>query len=164
VCARLQAARQQDFILWQSPTAPHGTRGVEWIARLPEDSAMHTADRIRKLGFRRWYERALIESHAWLVTCVLGLILALAAVEIVAERSGTAQLLLGLGAGAVGVAFMMLGWHRYYALLILAERLSGSATCRQCGTYGTFTLVASGPQADEPVQETQEAMGSCGCG
>jgi hypothetical protein len=26
---------------------------------------------IGKLGFRKWYERRLIESHAWLITCFL---------------------------------------------------------------------------------------------
>ena len=36
---------------------------------------------IRKLGFRRWYERLLIEAHAWLVSCFLALVLAVALFE-----------------------------------------------------------------------------------
>ena len=36
---------------------------------------MPVADRICKLGFRRWYERQLIEAHGSLVTAFLGVIL-----------------------------------------------------------------------------------------
>ena len=35
---------------------------------------MTPADRIDKLGFRRWYERELIEGHAYLVTGFLSFI------------------------------------------------------------------------------------------
>ena len=35
---------------------------------------MSPADGIRKLGFRRWYERQLIESHAYFLTCFLCMI------------------------------------------------------------------------------------------
>ena len=39
------------------------------------------ADAIRKLGFKKWYERQLIESHVYLVTCFLCLILVVAVLE-----------------------------------------------------------------------------------
>ena len=36
---------------------------------------MSPADGIRQLGFRRWYERQLIESHAYFLTCFLCMIM-----------------------------------------------------------------------------------------
>ena len=42
---------------------------------------MTAADGIRKLGFRRWYERQLIESHVYLVTGFLSMIMVFACFE-----------------------------------------------------------------------------------
>ena len=42
---------------------------------------MELADDIRKRGFKKWYERQLIESHAYLVTCFLCMILVTALME-----------------------------------------------------------------------------------
>jgi len=42
---------------------------------------------IERYGFRRWYERQLYESHAYLVVGLIGLILMLAGVEVL----GTAE-------------------------------------------------------------------------
>jgi len=39
------------------------------------------AEGIRKTGFRRWYERQLIESHLYFVTAVLSLIVVGAGLE-----------------------------------------------------------------------------------
>jgi len=39
-------------------------------------------DRIRTHGFRHWYERQLIECHAWLVSCFLGMICAASGIEV----------------------------------------------------------------------------------
>ena len=44
---------------------------------------------IEKLGFKRWYERQLIESHAWLVSCILCSLAICAVLELVGFRRVT---------------------------------------------------------------------------
>lgn len=117
---------------------------------------MHTAEKIQKLGFRRWYERALIESHAYLVTCFLGMILAIAGIEVVGGRQGFGQMLVGIGVGALGIGVCLFSWPRYHKLLVLAEHLGAGATCRQCGNYASFRLIGAGSDATDPREQAQE--------
>jgi hypothetical protein len=109
---------------------------------------MRTVERIRKLGFRRWYERTLIESHAHLVTCFLGMVLAMAGVETIGTRQGLAQLIYGAAVGGGGIALTIFGWRRYHRLLMLAEHLGAGATCRACGTYAIFRLLSPAASTD----------------
>ncbi|MGH8742527.1 MAG: hypothetical protein ACREUN_16515, partial [Burkholderiales bacterium] len=44
---------------------------------------------IERMGFKRWYERQLLESHAWLVTCILSAFAICAALELVGVRFTT---------------------------------------------------------------------------
>lgn len=118
---------------------------------------MQTVARIRKLGFRRWYERTLIEAHAHLITCLLGMILAFAGIEMVGERSGLAHGLLGIGVGATGVALTIFGLQRYFRMISLAEHLGTRATCPACGTYAAFALLAGGPDEEHPSPDASEA-------
>lgn len=112
---------------------------------------MTIAERIQKLGFKRWYERTLIEGHAYLVTSFLGVILTFAGLELVGERGSAGGVTLGLVIGLAGVALVVFGTHRYFRILILAESLGGRATCPKCRTYAIFNVVASGPPtADKP--------------
>ena len=41
---------------------------------------------IEKMGFKRWYERQLLESHAWLVSCILCALAVCAVLELVGLR------------------------------------------------------------------------------
>lgn len=112
---------------------------------------MSPADDIRKLGFRRWYERQLIESHAWFITCFLCLILALACAEDLGLMAGGWKPLVRLGiiaaAGAVGVVAL----KRYRLLLDRAEYIAERSTCARCTTYGRIRIVGSSP-VTEPAQ------------
>ena len=105
---------------------------------------MNEAYAIRKLGFRRWYERQLIESHAWFVTCFLCLILALACAEDIELAAGGLEPLLMLltigAAGAVG----MLALKRYRQLLDRAEHIAEQSTCGRCATYGRLLVLGTG--------------------
>jgi hypothetical protein len=110
---------------------------------------MSPADGIRRLGFRRWYERQLIESHACFLTCFLCMILALACFEAVNLRSGgwrhVAMILLVFGAGAVGIAAL----KRYKSILDRAEHIAERSTCGSCEEYGRIRIVsANDPRAD----------------
>ena len=113
---------------------------------------MGAADRIRKLGFRRWYERALIEGHAYLVTSFLGMILAVASIELIGQRAGTEQTLLALTGGLIGTAVVLYGVRRYLRVIAFAESLGDHATCGQCRTYAAFSVLASGLPGAETVE------------
>lgn len=109
---------------------------------------MSIGDRIKKLGFIRWYERTLIESHAYLVSALLGMTLAFAGVELVGQHDTTGRILFGIGAIAAGSAILALSLHRYLRTLMLAVNLGAHATCRKCGAYARFDVLASGPNRD----------------
>lgn len=104
---------------------------------------MASLDRIRTDGFRRWYERQLIECHAWLVSWFLGVIVLVSGMELLGEKvaSRTPGLLLLLG----GLAVTLYSWKRYRLMLEVAERLGGQAACPSCNAYAKFAVMSSGP-------------------
>lgn len=106
---------------------------------------MGIADGIAKLGFRRWYERQLIESHLYLVTCFLCMIVVAACMEAFSLREPglkpALMLALTLAAGFAGIH----SWGRYQQLMVRAERLGDQSTCAGCKTYGSLRVTASGP-------------------
>jgi hypothetical protein len=99
------------------------------------------AQSIGRLGFRRWYERQLLESHAWLVTCLLCAFAALALIE---GLDFKAAFFTSLMRGAMAFAAGLLSWlalQRYAMMLVRANRLAEHATCAGCGTYGRFEVL-----------------------
>lgn len=102
---------------------------------------MGTADRIRKLGFRRWHERTLIEGHAYLVTGFLALVLAFGGFELLTAAEGAGALLTAVGLTTIGVLVCGFGLHRYFRMLVLAQNLGHRATCGQCQTYAAFNVL-----------------------
>jgi len=108
------------------------------------------ADGIRKFGFRRWYERALIEGHAFLASGFLGMILAFCGIEAMGDRGDGSSAMLALIAMAIGSYMTVSGLRRYRRILILASRLSSAATCASCHTYAAFSLKACGTPQHTP--------------
>jgi hypothetical protein len=102
-------------------------------------------ERIKKLGFARWYERTLIEAHAYLVSAFLGMILAFSGVELIGQHDRTGRILFGIGALIAGSAILAISVHRYLRTLMLAVNMGEHATCRQCNAYAAFNVLASGP-------------------
>ena len=103
---------------------------------------MEPADSIRKLGFSRWYERRLIEGHAWLISAVLCALTIAACLEELLSRATLERLLgYGLVAAAAG-AVTIHGLVRYQQILMEAEMLGAHATCSRCGIYARFKLVS----------------------
>ena len=103
---------------------------------------MASLDRIRTHGFRRWYERQLIECHAWLVSWFLGVIVLVSGLEVAGTATTRlAGVLLLLGGSAV----TLYSWKRYHLLLEVAERLGEQAVCPGCQAYGKFKVESSGP-------------------
>ncbi|MBI2307260.1 MAG: hypothetical protein HYU78_08145 [Rhodocyclales bacterium] len=119
---------------------------------------MDTVVSLRTLGFRRWYERTLIEAHLWLITCFLAMVLALALFETHNETLVQAQRLPLI----VGAAFSAIGawksYRRYFRTLRCAEAVGQAATCPHCGAYGRFDIVT--PCTDETADETR-AIACC---
>lgn len=104
---------------------------------------MDPAAGIGKLGFKRWYERQLLESHAWLVSCVLCLLGAAACLEELSFRGPLPQALaLGAAVFAAGVVAIY-GWNRYRLIMAEVERLGEHSTCRACRAYAAFRLVGT---------------------
>ena len=113
---------------------------------------MSPADGISKLGFRRWYERQLIESHACLVTGFLCLILIAACFEgfSIADPSASSFITIAtmVGAGVFGCTAL----KRYIDVLQRAEHIAEHSVCTSCSTYGRLKILgaaAEQPAADE---------------
>jgi hypothetical protein len=107
---------------------------LSWLRSI-QGGMVASLDRIRTHGFRRWYERQLIECHAWLVSWFLGVIVLVSGLEVAgnnASRLMGALLLLG------GLAVTLYSWKRYHLLLEVAERLGEQAVCPGCQAYGKF--------------------------
>ena len=113
---------------------------------------MDTVGRIRKLGFRKWYERQLVEGHLYLVTCFLGIIMVATCIELYGRREGMAGTLVALGIGLGGMMACFMGWQRYKRIMMVAEHIGDHATCSQCNAYAKFNVVDAGRALhQEPV-------------
>jgi hypothetical protein len=99
------------------------------------------ADSIRRLGFARWYERRLIEAHAWFVSAFFCMVAIAACMEELSFRGSVARLMLYtlivLGSAAIGTY----GLVRYHKILVEAETLGEHATCSACGAYARFKVL-----------------------
>ena len=100
---------------------------------------------IAKLGFKRWYERQLIESHAWLVSSILCALAILAVLELVGFRVNSLASLVTLAFVYAGGVTAWYSLRRYRAIMGEAERLSEQSTCRSCNTYAAFDLIREAP-------------------
>jgi hypothetical protein len=104
---------------------------------------MDRAASLRRLGFRRWYERTLIEAHLWLVSCFLALVLAVALFETHNETTIHAQRFPLLVAAVFSVIGAWWAYRRYFRTLLRAERFGEAASCPQCGAYGKFSILSA---------------------
>lgn len=108
---------------------------------------MKLADGIKKHGFRKWYERELLQGHAHLVLlifCVLGL---LAAFEAAWRFRDWQDQLLDLTAGVICAATGLWALRRYLGLLASAEMAANQADCPKCQAYGRLELLKSDVQS-----------------
>jgi hypothetical protein len=106
---------------------------------------VETARSIRKLGFRRWYERQLIESHAWLVTCLLCGIAIAASLEM-ADFKNPGAILVTLAFVFTAGLVTMYGFRRYQVLMVLAEEIASHSTCAACHAYAKFRPMDENPR------------------
>lgn len=113
---------------------------------------MNAEHAITTLGFRRWYERQLLESHACLVTCFLCTILLAVCLEGAIPRSGVFGSLTALLTALASAACAVWSWNHYRVVFSRAERYGNVAHCEHCGSYARFDVerTHAGDSADEP--------------
>lgn len=102
---------------------------------------MNAVNTIRRLGFRKWYERELLQSHANLVLLLLACVGLLGAAEVFTKQRPLIEQLDVLAAAAASAAIGVFALRRYLYLLNHAEYVANQAHCPRCGTYARFELV-----------------------
>lgn len=102
---------------------------------------MNPAQKIRRLGFRKWYERELLSSHANLVLLLLAAVGLLASAEIYDRNLPLLDQLSVLAAAVASLAVGVFALRRYLFLLSHAEYVADQAICRACDSYATWDLV-----------------------
>ena len=108
---------------------------------------------IEQHGFRRWYERQLIESHAYLALGFVALILLLSGMELLSTAESGMRYVIVLSTAAAGGMLLVVAWHRFGVLLARAEHVGEAATCPQCKSWGTFKVVAQeSSSTDDPPE------------
>ena len=117
---------------------------------------MDIASRIRDLGFRKWYERQLIDSHLALTTCFLsGVAIAACLEEIrLAEAGWKSVTLLAVVLG--GALLCAYSWRRYITVLQRAEAYGSRSCCPACKAYARFDVLVSGIVAKGPYLDPDE--------
>lgn len=106
------------------------------------------AEGVRRFGFRKWYERELLSSHAHLLLAVLCSIALIGILE--AFRGGSRDeklldVLLFVASGAIGLWSL----RRYLYLLMHAEDVANQANCPTCGSYARFAVIAENRHSGE---------------
>ncbi len=115
---------------------------------------MSVAEYIHRHGFRRWYERQLVESHAYLALAFIALILLLSGVEVLGDSPGTMSYLGVLCAAALGGVLMLVAWRRFTVLLTRAEQFAELAACPGCAAWGKFRVLGQESTLDEDPPES----------
>ena len=114
---------------------------------------MPVANRIRKLGFRRWHERQLIEAHASLVTAFLGVILVAVCLDQLHWRDAGFKPLamLALIVGGILLCFKTVAF--YFKVLFRAEHFAEQAVCGACKTYGVIEVLSASAQGAPDIAD-----------
>lgn len=107
------------------------------------------AERMGRLGFRKWYERELLAGHAHLVLSILSVVALLASME--SFRDGPTVRVENLLFAAVSGAIGLWALRRFLYLTMRAEAIANQAVCAGCGEYGRFGVVGQNPSRSETV-------------
>lgn len=119
------------------------------VERSSKGITMKLAEGIVKHGFRKWYERELLQSHAHLVLTFLCTIGLLAAFEAAWRFRGPQDQWTDLVAGLLCASIGLWALRRYLHLLTRAEFAANQAQCPACETYGRLELVQSDATGNE---------------
>ena len=106
---------------------------------------MKAVQTIRRLGFRKWYERELLQSHLHLVLLLLSTLALVGAVEVFSDRPPAGTQLAMAACAAVSAAIGLWALRRYLFLLNHAEYVADQAVCAQCESYGKWDVSGEQP-------------------
>jgi hypothetical protein len=102
---------------------------------------------IRRYGFRKWYERELLSSHAHMALALLASVAMIASFE--AFKGGNwSEKLMDTAFVLVCAAIALWSLRRYLYLLMHAEEMANQANCSKCQAYGLLQ-VPEGSRTDE---------------
>jgi hypothetical protein len=112
---------------------------------------MPYTEQIRKLGFRRWHERQLIEAHASLVTAFLCVIVVAVCLDQLHWREAGVKPFILLALAAAGVLLCFKTVSFYFKTLFRAEHYAAQAVCGACRVYGVIEItgIAAAGEAGE---------------
>lgn len=126
---------------------------------------MSIATRIRKLGFRRWHERQLIEAHASLVTALLAMIVVAVCLDQFRWGDGGVKPPLLLALSVAGVVLCFKTVTLYFRVLFRAEHFAAQAVCSECKSYGTLEVLScAAPRATDNDDWLKVRCKKCGHG
>jgi hypothetical protein len=98
------------------------------------------AEGVRRFGFRKWYERELLSSHAHLLLTLLCTIALIGMLEVF--RGGSVgEKLLDVLLFIVSAVIGLWSLRRYLYLLMHAEEVANQASCPACSAYARFDVV-----------------------
>ena len=109
---------------------------------------MNLAAGIRKHGFKKWYERELLRSHAHMALTFLCMVGAIAAFEAASRFRSWGDQVVDFLAIALCGGIGLWALRRYLYILLHAEAVASQADCPTCGSYARFQLVRAGPHDD----------------
>lgn len=107
------------------------------------------ADGIRRVGFRKWYERELLSGHAHLVLLLFAVLGLLGCLEVM-PRLDRLERVLNVAYIVACAGIGLWAMRRYLFLLMHAEEVAHQANCPQCGSYGRLAVVSE----DRPREAT----------
>jgi hypothetical protein len=128
---------------------------------------MELAEGIRKIGFRSWHERQLLQSHLYLASSLLCVIAVLAAAEGFSTRALSFDFFVGLVVMLVGSAIGAWTFLRYIRMLAVAQYAADRSVCGKCKTYGLLEATGSGAPSgrdgtDQAIAPTRVRCRKCG--
>jgi len=119
---------------------------------------MRLAEGIRKHGFRKWYERELMQSHLHMLLLLLCTIGLLGAFEVFSRSAPLADQVSVVISVLLCVGIGVWSLRRYLYLLMHAEEVAHQAVCAQCQTYGRLAVLRD----DGPEQRVSVRCKHCG--
>ncbi len=118
------------------------------------------AEGIRRLGFRKWYERELLSSHAHMALAVLAAVALLASFEAF-NGASRADKILNTVFVVVSAGITLWALQRYTYLLMHAEELANQANCPRCEAYGQLRLSQRPPRSVGPGDGARRLVPVC---
>ncbi len=96
--------------------------------------------RIGQLGFQKWYERQLRESHVWLVTAFVSLIFLTIGFELFSSRERIVTALVTTVMIVSGLSISWFAFKKYSRSIRLSRSVGDIVRCPPCG-YPSFSVV-----------------------